>query len=129
MDKWISKDLRYNWHPYTQMKDCEKFPPILIEKARGAKLYDDHGKFYYDTISSWWCNIHGHNHPKIVKAITKQLKELDHVLFAGFTHKNAILLAERLISIAPSNLKRVFFRLARSHHKRHERFRWQTLCC
>ncbi len=91
------------------MKDCRYFPPILIEKAKGAKLYDNHGKFYYDTISSWWCNVHGHNHPKITEAITKQLKRLDHVLFAGFTHKNAISLAERLISIAPKNLNRLFF--------------------
>ena len=93
MNKWIKKDLKYNWHPYTQMKDCNKFPPILIDKAKGLKLYDEKGRFYYDTISSWWCNIHGHNHPKIVKAIKKQLDKLEHVLFAGFTHKAAILLA------------------------------------
>ena len=109
MDKWIEKDLKYNWHPYTQMKDCRNFPPIMIEKAKGLKLYDRSGKFYYDTISSWWCNVHGHSHPKIIEAITKQAKELDHVLFAGFTHRKAILLAERLISITPDNLKRVFF--------------------
>lgn len=109
MDKWLEKDLKYNWHPYTQMKDCRAFPPILIEKAKGIKLFDATGNFYYDTISSWWCNVHGHNHPKIKSAITKQLSSLDHVLFAGFTHKNAILLAEKLISIAPKNLKRVFF--------------------
>ena len=109
MDKWLEKDLKYNWHPYTQMEDCRKFPPIMIEKAKGRKLYDDRGNFYYDTISSWWCNVHGHNHPKITGAITKQLKSLDHVLFAGFTHKGAIELAERLIDIAPDNLQRVFF--------------------
>ncbi|MEK7867788.1 MAG: aminotransferase class III-fold pyridoxal phosphate-dependent enzyme, partial [Candidatus Omnitrophota bacterium] len=45
------------------MKDCQNAPPVLIEKARGIKLYDTNGNFYYDTISSWWCNIHGHNHP------------------------------------------------------------------
>lgn len=109
MDKWIKKDLKYNWHPYTQMKDCRSLPPILIEKARGVKLYDNKGNFYYDTISSWWCNVHGHNHPKIKTAIKKQLDQLEHVLFAGFTHKPAILLAEKLISISPMNLKRVFF--------------------
>ncbi|MDD5427918.1 MAG: adenosylmethionine--8-amino-7-oxononanoate transaminase [Candidatus Omnitrophica bacterium] len=109
MDKWLEKDLKYNWHPYTQMKDCGNFPPIMIEKAKGIKLYDNKDNFYYDTISSWWCNVHGHNHPKITAAITKQLKMLDHVLFAGFTHKNAITLAERLVSIAPKDLTRVFF--------------------
>ncbi|MDP6685865.1 MAG: adenosylmethionine--8-amino-7-oxononanoate transaminase, partial [Candidatus Omnitrophota bacterium] len=109
MSNWIRKDLKYVWHPYTQMKDCKKSPPILIEKAKGIKLYDDKGNFYYDTISSWWCNVHGHNHPTIKRAITKQLDSLEHVLFAGFTHKPAITLAEKLISIAPKSLRKVFF--------------------
>src|SRR3989338_1179033 len=91
------------------MKDCLKNPPILIERASGMKLYDDKGNFYYDTISSWWCNVHGHNHPKINLAIKEQLESLEHVLFAGFTHRGAILLAESLVSIAPKGLTRVFF--------------------
>lgn len=109
MDKWIEKDLKYIWHPYTQMKDCETMPPIFIDRAKGIKLYDNRGNVFFDTISSWWCNVHGHNHPKIKAAIEKQLKSLDHVLFAGFTHKPAILLAEKLISITPEKLTRVFF--------------------
>lgn len=109
MDKWIDKDLKFVWHPYTQMKDCKKSPPILIEKAKGIKLYDAAGNFYYDTISSWWCNVHGHNHPKIKKAVKKQLDSLEHVLFAGFTHRGAIILAEKLVSITPGKLKKVFF--------------------
>ncbi len=109
MDKWIKKDLKYNWHPYTQMKDCRDFPPILIEKARGMKLYDKNGNFYYDTISSWWCNIHGHDHPVIKDAIKNTLKKLDHVLFAGFTHENAVLLGEKLVSLMPRNITKVFF--------------------
>lgn len=109
MNRWVEKDLKYNWHPYTQMKDCEDIAPILIERARGLKLYDAEGNFYYDTISSWWCNIHGHNHPKIKKALKKQLDSLEHVLFAGFTHKPAIRLAERLVSIAPRSLTKAFF--------------------
>lgn len=109
MTSWIKKDLQYIWHPYTQMKDCETLPPVLIERAKGAKLYDDKGNFYYDTISSWWCNVHGHNHPKIKAAIKKQLNSLEHVLFASFTHKPAILLAEKLVSITPNNLTKVFF--------------------
>ena len=109
MDKWIKKDFKYIWHPYTQMKDCEEFPPILIDRAKGIKLYDNKGNFYYDTISSWWCNIHGHNHPHINNAIKKQLKSFEHVLFAGFTHKPAIEIAEALINITPKNLSKVFF--------------------
>ena len=109
MNDWIKKDLKYIWHPYTQMKDAEKYPPLLIEKADGIKLYDDEGNFYYDTISSWWCNVHGHNHPKIKEAINKQLNSLDHILFAGLTHKPAITLAEKIVEITPDNLTKVFF--------------------
>jgi len=109
LNRWTEKDLKYNWHPYTQMKDCQKMPPILIERAKGIKLYDNKGNFYYDTISSWWCNVHGHNHPKIKQAIKKELNCLDHILFAGFTHKPAIELAQKLIAISPGNLAKVFF--------------------
>ncbi len=109
MNKWLKNDLEFIWHPYTQMKDCRKFPPILIKKADGIRLYDNQGNFYYDTISSWWCNVHGHNHPKIKTAIKKQLNSLEHVLFAGFTHEPAILLAKKLISISPGSLTKVFF--------------------
>ena len=109
MDKWKKRDSKYIWHPYTQMKDCRLSPPILIERAKGIKLYDDKGNYYYDTISSWWCNVHGHNHPRIKNAIKRQLDSLEHVLFAGFTHKPAIELAEKVVSIAPRNLSKVFF--------------------
>ncbi len=109
MDNWIQRDLAHLWHPYTQMKDCEALPPVLIDRAQGLKLYDDTGNFYYDTVSSWWCNIHGHNHPHIQQAITRQLATLDHVIFAGFTHKPAIELGERLVDITAPNLTRVFY--------------------
>ncbi len=109
MDSWITKDLKYIWHPYTQAKDYQTLPPVLIEKAKGVKLYDNKGRFYYDTVASWWCNVHGHNHPKIKAAIKKQMNSLEHVLFAGFTHKPAILLGQKLVSITPKNLTKVFF--------------------
>lgn len=109
MTDLIQKDLTYNWHPYTQMSIQQDNPPLLIEKARGIKFYDTSGRWYYDTISSWWCNIHGHLHPKIVNAIKQQLNKLDHTLFAGITHKPAIELSERLIHIAPDGLQRVFY--------------------
>lgn len=109
MNNWIAKDLQCIWHPYTQMKDHEQNPPILIEKAKGIKIYDQHGNFYYDTISSWWCNVHGHNHPYIKAAIKKQLDSLEHVLFSGFTHKPAIKLSEKLINLTPKRLTKVFF--------------------
>lgn len=109
MDNLIKKDLKYIWHPYTQMKDTQHLPPILIRKAKGLKLYDGEGNFYYDTISSWWCNTLGHNHPRLKKALFKQLNLLEHTLFAGFTHQPAIELAEELVSLTPRHLKKVFY--------------------
>lgn len=108
-DNLIKSDLKHLWHPYTQMKDCESLPPIPIEYAKGVKLFDHAGNFYYDTISSWWCNVHGHNHPAIKNAIKRQLDSLDHVLFAGFTHEPAVKLAEKLVSISPEGLSKVFY--------------------
>ncbi|NQT32408.1 MAG: adenosylmethionine--8-amino-7-oxononanoate transaminase [Candidatus Omnitrophica bacterium] len=105
----VKRDLKHNWHPYTQMKDCEDLPPIPIAKAKGIKLYDYDGNFYYDTISSWWCNIHGHNHPKINEAIKEQVDSMGHVLFAGFTHKPAVELSEKLAGITPKDLTKVFY--------------------
>lgn len=106
----IKDDFKYIWHPYTQMKDCEKNPNILIKKAKGIKLYDHEGNFYYDAVSSWWCNVHGHNHPKIKQSIKDILKDLDHIMFAGFTHEPAIKLSKRLINIVNNkNISKVFF--------------------
>ncbi len=109
MKDWQKTDLEYIWHPYTQAKEARNLPPVLIEKARGIKLYGTRGNFYYDTISSWWCNVHGHNHPRIKEAIRKQVDTLEHVLFAGFTHKPAIQLAEQLIVLTKNKFNRVFF--------------------
>ena len=109
-NKDIAKnDLKYLWHPYTQMKDCEKMPPIPIREAKGMKLYDYEGNFYYDTISSWWCNVHGHNHPHINEAIIRQVNKLEHVLFAGFTHEPAVILAEKLVKTLPEGIDKIFY--------------------
>ncbi|MFP4175863.1 MAG: adenosylmethionine--8-amino-7-oxononanoate transaminase, partial [Candidatus Brocadiia bacterium] len=109
MNEWLNKDLKYNWHPYTQMSRLEDDPPLFIEKADGIKLYDDDGNWYYDTIASWWCNVHGHGHPRIRNAVQEQMERLDHVLFAAVAHRPASELAERLVSITPEKLRRVFY--------------------
>ncbi|MDY6834299.1 MAG: adenosylmethionine--8-amino-7-oxononanoate transaminase [Chloroflexota bacterium] len=102
-------DRKYLWHPSTQMKDFETEDHVLITRADGIRLYDANGKAYYDTISSWWCNVHGHNHPKVKEAIKSQLDRFDHVLFAGLTHENAIRAAEMLVQVTPQRLCKVFF--------------------
>ncbi len=102
-------DRKHLWHPYTQMKDYETRDPLFIKRGEGIYLYDIRGKKYFDTISSWWCILHGHNHPHIKKALTDQLNNIEQIHFAGTTHEGAIRLAERLADITPPDLTRVFF--------------------
>ena len=103
------KDLKYIWHPCSQMKDYENLPPIIIEKGKGIYLYDIYGKEYIDIISSWWSNLLGHSNEKINNAIKNQLDILEHVIFANFSHTPAISLSEKLVSIAPSGLNKCNF--------------------
>lgn len=95
------------WHPYTQHKTAPL--PVEIARGEGALLWDKDGKQYIDAIASWWVNPFGHSNKYIADAIYKQLTTLEHVLFGGFTHKPAQLLAERLLAILPSNQKKLFF--------------------
>ena len=103
------RDLKVLWHPCTQMKDHEQWPPIPIRRAFGVWLEDFEGTRYLDAISSWWVNLFGHAHPAINAALKDQLDTLEHVLLAGFTHEPAISLAERLTQIAPKGLTRCFY--------------------
>jgi adenosylmethionine---8-amino-7-oxononanoate aminotransferase len=105
----LEKDRKYVWHPFTQMKDYAEKDHLLIERAEGICLYDSEGNSYYDTVSSWWVNIHGHGHPRIKAAVSRQLECLDHVIFSGVTHEAGILLAEALVEITPEPLTRVFY--------------------
>lgn len=104
MNNWQEKDLKYIWHPCSQMKDYEELPPIVIDHAQGVNLYDIDGKCYKDVVSSWWCNLLGHCNPRINKAMKKQLDVLEHVIFANFTHKTAITLCEKLMDKMPKGL-------------------------
>lgn len=104
LNEWQEKDLKYIWHPCSQMKDYEELAPIVIEKGEGIYLYDTDGKKYYDVISSWWCNLLGHCNPKINSAIKKQLDTLEHVIFANFSHKTVITLCEKLSKVLPDGL-------------------------
>ena len=101
------KDSQYLWHPYTQHKTAAL--PIAITKGEGALLWDENNKEYIDAIASWWVNPFGHSNKFIADAIYKQLTTLEHVLFGGFTHEPAIILAEKLMEILPKNQQKIFF--------------------
>jgi len=109
MNSYVEKDLKYIWHPCSQMKDYEELNPIVIEKGEGVWLYDIDGNRYLDCISSWWTNTLGHSNKRINEAIKKQIDSIEHVIFANFSNKPAIELAEKLVNITPDKLTKVFF--------------------
>lgn len=103
----FDRDRKLIWHPFTQHKTAVDVMPI--SKGKGAYVYDTHGKAYLDLISSWWVNIHGHANPIIAEKIYEQACQLEHIIFAGFTHEPAVQLCEKLSEVLPVELSRFFF--------------------
>lgn len=106
---WAEKDKKHLWHPFTQMKDWQKEPIVVIERAEGFYLIDTEGRRYLDGVSSLWCNVHGHQVPEIDEAIVNQLKKVAHSTFLGLSNTPAIELAEKLAALAPRGLTRIFY--------------------
>ncbi len=95
------------WHPFTQHA---LFPEFLkISRAKGAYLFTEDGQQIIDAIASWWVITHGHCHPRIQRAATKQIQLLDQVIFAGYTHEPAERVSELMVELTPDGLDYVFF--------------------
>ncbi|QOR35462.1 adenosylmethionine--8-amino-7-oxononanoate transaminase [Clostridium sp. 'deep sea'] len=105
----VDKDLKYIWHPCSQMKDYEEFKPIIIKRGQGIYLYDINGKSYADAVSSWWCNLLGHSNKRINKALAEQVNKIEHVIFSNFSNVPAIELCEKLDKLLPAGLEKFFF--------------------
>ena len=106
----LEDDLKYIWHPFTQMKDYEKEEkPIVIVKGEGVYLEDIDGNRYIDSVSSWWTNTLGHCNSRLNRALKEQSETLEHVIFAGFTHPKAVELAKQLVEMTCKRLTKVFF--------------------
>jgi adenosylmethionine-8-amino-7-oxononanoate aminotransferase len=97
------------WHPFTQHSIWEDEEPLVIESGEGSFLFDADGNRYLDGTSALWCNVHGHRHPAIDRAIREQLDRVAHSTMLGLTHPGAAELAARLVAIAPEGLNRVFY--------------------
>lgn len=106
---WLERSRAAVWHPCTQMKWHETMPLLPLQRAEGVWLYDFEGQRYLDGISSWWVNLFGHGHPRIVAALSDQLTRLEHVMLAGFTHEPVIQLSERLSQVAGGGLGHCFY--------------------
>ena len=102
-------DRRYVWHPFTHMRDWLAGEPLVITAAQGMHLIDSDGNRYLDGVASLWCNVHGHRVPEIDAAIRRQLDKVSHTTLLGLASEASIVLADRLMKLVPSNLKKIFY--------------------
>ena len=103
----LQQDRAHVWHPYSAMGAGQPVYPVV--SAQGVRLTLADGRELIDGMSSWWCAIHGYNHPVLNAAIEKQLGEMAHVMFGGLTHPVAVRLANKLVALTPDPLQSVFF--------------------
>ncbi|HJP38740.1 MAG: adenosylmethionine--8-amino-7-oxononanoate transaminase [Gammaproteobacteria bacterium] len=107
MSELIEFDRAHIWHPYTSITDpLENF---VVESAAGVRIRLQGGQELIDGMASWWCAIHGYNHPQLNRAVQEQLGRMAHVMFGGLTHEPAVQLAKALIEMTPPPLQQVFF--------------------
>jgi len=102
-------DRAHLWHPFTQQRGWMDEEAVMVERAEGTDLIDADGRRYIDGVSSLWCNVHGHRHPRIDAAVRTQLDRVAHSTMLGLSHRPAVELAARLVDLAPPGLKRVFY--------------------
>ena len=103
----LALDREHVWHPYSAMGGDQPVYPVT--SAAGVRLQLADGRELIDGMSSWWCAIHGYNHPAMNRALVSQLKAMAHVMFGGLTHQPAVDLATRLVELTPAPLQKVFF--------------------
>ena len=100
------KDQKYVWHPYSSL--TKPIPAYEVVSAKGVHLTLADGSQLIDGMSSWWCAIHGYNHPELNAAAKNQIDRMSHVMFGGITHTPAVTLCEKLVEITPKGLDKVF---------------------
>ncbi|WP_457641213.1 adenosylmethionine--8-amino-7-oxononanoate transaminase [Persephonella sp.] len=102
-------DKEYFWHPFTQMKVYREEENVIIERGEGVYVYDIFGNKYLDGVASLWCNVHGHNHPKLNQALIEQLQKVAHFTTLGASNVPAVVFAKNLVDITPPKLTKVFY--------------------
>jgi adenosylmethionine---8-amino-7-oxononanoate aminotransferase len=102
----VAIDEAHAWHPYTSTIDRDPVYPVA--SAHGCLIELSDGRTLIDGMSSWWCAIHGYNHPVLNEAARDQIGRMSHVMFGGLTHEPAVRLVERLVELTPEPLRHVF---------------------
>lgn len=103
----LEDDKKYVWHPFTSLR--EKYEYLPVKSAKNCTLTLNDGTEILDAVSSWWTNIHGHGNEELAEVVHKQILNLDHVIFAGFTHEPAVQLAKDLVSATKNTFSKAFF--------------------
>ncbi len=96
----IRRDLDVFWHPCSQMRDKQAFPPLPVVAAEGCRLTLADGRELIDGISSWWCKALGHRHPRLIAALQQQAARFEHVIMANVCTEPTVRLCERLLAFA-----------------------------
>lgn len=105
----IAADKAHCWHPFTPVTEWEAGDPLIIRSGEGVRLTDMAGNVYFDGTSSLWCAALGHRHPRLDEALHQQVDTISHSTFLGMSNHQAILLADKLVNLAPKGLTRVFY--------------------
>src|SRR5687767_10734607 len=95
-----ARDLAVLWHPCSQMRDYDSFPPLPVAGAQGGWLHLADGRRVFDAISSWWCKSLGHGHPRLTAALAAQAARFEHVILANTTNEPVVTFCERLLASA-----------------------------